>query len=158
MSQGNTDVTNQVSRTGTAALCGTDHLQPCALGEVLDQISGKWAIGIIHAASGGPVRFTELERIVEGISRRMLTLNLRKLERDGLLIRTVHPTVPPRVEYELTEAARELNGTFALLVDWAMRHRGSIAASRQEYDAGRAKPAGQLPERNPRRDDASSAA
>lgn len=135
MSQRNTDVSDPVSES---ILCiGSDgrHVVPCAMGEVLDQISGKWAIGIISAAAEGPVRFTELERRVEGISRRMLTLNLRKLERDGLLVRTVYPTVPPRVEYEVTDIARELHDTFKLLIDWAKRHGAAIAEARERYDA-----------------------
>ncbi len=106
----------------------------CAISEVLDHVSGKWSIGIVIAAADGPIRFTELERTVEGISRRMLTLNLRKLERDGLLIRTVFPTVPPRVEYELTPIARELVESFALLTAWAERHRGAISQARHDYD------------------------
>jgi DNA-binding HxlR family transcriptional regulator len=109
--------------------------QTCSAGEVLDQLSGKWHIGIIMAAMPGPIRFTELERQVNGISRRMLTLALRKLERDGLLIRTVYPTVPPKVEYTLTHIARELHDSFAGLVEWADRHRASIAAARASYDA-----------------------
>ena len=64
----------------------------------------------------------------------MLTLNLRKLERDGLLIRTVYPTVPPKVEYSLTPIARELGESFATLTAWAERHRHAIAASRRKYD------------------------
>ena len=64
----------------------------------------------------------------------MLTLNLRKLERDGLLIRTVYPTVPPRVEYRLTPIVRELAGSFAVLTAWAERHRRAIAAARKAYD------------------------
>ena len=66
--------------------------------QVLDHVGGKWSVSILLAAIAGPVRFSELERLVEGISRRMLTLTLRNLERDGLLIRTVHPVVPPKVE------------------------------------------------------------
>src|ERR1700694_3537148 len=81
--------------------------EACPVSEVLDHVSGKWSIGILVAAARGPVRFTELERSIRGISRRMLTLKLRKLERDGLLIRTVHPVVPPKVEYTLTEMAQE---------------------------------------------------
>ena len=73
--------------------------EACPVSEVLDRVSGKWSIGILVAVAQGPVRFTELERSITGISRRMLTLKLRKLERDGLLIRTVHPVVPPKVEY-----------------------------------------------------------
>lgn len=134
MSQRNTDVTHQVSPLGLRESSDQDHKEPCALGEVLDQISGKWSIGIVHAAADGPIRFTELERRVDGISRRMLTLNLRKLERDGLLIRTVYPTVPPKVEYTLTEIARELHATFAILIDWAKRNGGAIAEARERYD------------------------
>ncbi|NKQ52138.1 helix-turn-helix transcriptional regulator [Amycolatopsis sp. K13G38] len=112
--------------------------EACPIVEVLDHVAGKWSIGIIVAAANGPVRFTELERAVEGISRRMLTLNLRKLERDGLLVRTVYPTVPPRVEYELTDMARELYESLRGLLDRAQKHRGSIAASRIAYDSGNA--------------------
>src|SRR6202142_3465279 len=90
----------------------------CPIGEVLDHIAGKWSIGIIVAAAAGPIRFTELERAIEGISRRMLTLNLRKLERDGLLGRTVYPTVPPKVDYRLTMIAQELVRSFAMLTSW----------------------------------------
>ncbi|MEV0067361.1 helix-turn-helix domain-containing protein [Amycolatopsis sp. NPDC050768] len=129
MSQGNTGVTDQVSRIDP------EKLEACTLLEVLNRISGKWAIGILLEASQGPVRFTELERSVAGISRRMLTLTLRNLERDGLLERTVYPTVPPRVEYEATPMARELYGTLSGLVDWAQRHREAIAVSREVYDA-----------------------
>lgn len=123
MSQGHTDVPEE------------DDVETCSLGEVLEQVSGKWNIGIIMAAMRGPIRFTELEREVQGISRRMLTLTLRKLERDGLLVRTVYPTVPPKVEYTLTDIARELYDTFTGLTAWADRHKASIAASRRAYDA-----------------------
>ncbi|SDN20085.1 winged helix-turn-helix transcriptional regulator [Allokutzneria albata] len=112
--------------------------EACPIVEVLDHVAGKWAIGIIVAAARGPVRFTELERTVNGISRRMLTLTLRKLERDGLLHRTVYPTVPPKVEYSLTDIARELHESLSSLVDWAERHRGTIAAARRSYDGAAA--------------------
>jgi DNA-binding HxlR family transcriptional regulator len=109
-------------------------LDACPISEVLDHVAGKWSIGIIVAAAAGPIRFTELERAVEGISRRMLTLNLRKLERDGLLCRTVYPTVPPKVEYTLTPMARELHDSLVQLTDWAQRYRGPIAEARHAYD------------------------
>jgi DNA-binding HxlR family transcriptional regulator len=112
--------------------------EACPIVEVLDHVAGKWSISIIVAAANGPVRFTELERAVEGISRRMLTLNLRKLERDGLLVRTVYPTVPPKVEYTLTDMARELYSSLRGLLDWAERHRGEIGRARAVYDAARA--------------------
>ncbi|MBW5480623.1 winged helix-turn-helix transcriptional regulator [Streptomyces bambusae] len=123
MSHRHTDVTDQVSN------------EACPLTEVLDHVAGKWSIGILVAAAQGPVRFTELERTITGISRRMLTLNLRKLERDGLLVRTVHPTVPPRVEYRLTPMAQELRATLSGLVGWAERHRADITTARATYDA-----------------------
>jgi DNA-binding HxlR family transcriptional regulator len=109
--------------------------EACPLSEVIDHVAGKWSIGILVAAAPGPIRFTELERAINGISRRMLTLTLRKLERDGLLHRTVYPTVPPKVEYTLTEMAKELYETLRSLTDWAERHRADIAASQTLYDA-----------------------
>ncbi|MEO3743421.1 helix-turn-helix domain-containing protein [Plantactinospora sp. B5E13] len=106
----------------------------CTSREVLDRVGGKWSIAIIIEASRRPVRFTELERAVEGISRRMLALTLRNLERDGLLTRTVHPTVPPRVVYAATEIARELYEALVILTGWAERHRAAVAAAREAYD------------------------
>nr|BFD87317.1 helix-turn-helix domain-containing protein [Streptomyces sp. Xyl84] len=123
MSRSNTHVSEEV----------TD--EACPLVEVLDHVAGKWSISILVAAARGPVRFTELERSIDGISRRMLTLNLRRLERDGLLTRTVHPTVPPKVEYRLTPMARELYSYLTGLVGWAERHRGAIAQARAAYDS-----------------------
>ncbi|MEU9109811.1 helix-turn-helix domain-containing protein [Streptomyces xanthophaeus] len=115
--------------------------EACPVTEVIDHVSGKWSIGILIAAAQGPVRFTELERTINGISRRMLTLNLRKLERDGLLVRTVYPTVPPKVEYSLTPIARELHASLAGLVGWAERHRSAVAESRAAYDTAAAQDA-----------------
>src|SRR5262249_1940598 len=91
----------------------------------------------LRSAIGGPVRFCPLERLIQGISRRMLTLTLRNLERDGLLVRTVYPTVPPKVEYTATDMARELRDCLAALTDWAERHRADIATARAAYDSGR---------------------
>ncbi|MEU2616808.1 winged helix-turn-helix transcriptional regulator [Streptomyces sp. NPDC054813] len=124
MSQRNTGVTVQVVNAGT-----------CPVREVLDRVAGKWSVQILVAASHGPIRFTELERGIEGISRRMLTLTLRNLERDGLVTRTVYPTVPPKVEYGLTPVALELHETLQRLTDWAERNRGYIAQARAAYDA-----------------------
>ncbi|GAA4894634.1 winged helix-turn-helix transcriptional regulator [Streptomyces coeruleoprunus] len=123
MSQGNTRVTPQVVNA-----------EACPIREVLDRVVGKWSVPILIAAGHGPIRFTELERGIEGISRRMLTLTLRNLERDGLVTRTVYPTVPPKVEYALTPVARELHATLTNLTQWAERHRVSIAESRARYD------------------------
>jgi len=128
MSQGNIDVSVE------AAVVDPEKLDACTVLEVINRVSGKWAIGILLEATRGPVRFTQLERSVQGISRRMLTLTLRNLERDGLLVRTVYPTVPPRVEYEATAMAKELYASLSGLVGWAERHRDSIAAARVRYD------------------------
>jgi DNA-binding HxlR family transcriptional regulator len=134
MSQRNTRVTLQLS---DPVDCATELMaEACTLGQVLDHVGGKWSVPILLAAIDAPVRFSELERLIQGISRRMLTLTLRNLERDGLLIRTVYPTVPPRVEYTATEMARELRVTLAGLTDWAERHRADIATARTAYDAG----------------------
>lgn len=131
MSQRNSGVTVEVSPDVELENVG----EPCAVREVLDRISGKWSIQIILAAAEKPVRFTELERSIPGISRRMLTLTLRSLERDGLLVRTVYPTVPAKVVYSVTDSARELHDAFLTLMDWAERNRAAISASRAAYDA-----------------------
>ncbi|HZE41974.1 MAG TPA: helix-turn-helix domain-containing protein [Stackebrandtia sp.] len=112
--------------------------EACPIVQVIDRVAGKWAVSILIAAIQSPVRYTELERAIPGISRRMLTLTLRGLERDGLLTRTVYPTVPPKVEYAATEGARELYGHLTGLVDWARRHRPDIIAARAAYDAQQA--------------------
>jgi DNA-binding HxlR family transcriptional regulator len=138
MFQGHTGVTVEVTGSGCEQAHSRDRAhsedQACTVRQVLDRVGGKWSIGILVAASGGPVRFTELERSVEGISRRMLTLTLRNLERDGLLARTVYPTVPPKVEYTATPMARELYDALTTLTSWADRHRADIAEAREEYD------------------------
>ncbi|MFG3105264.1 winged helix-turn-helix transcriptional regulator [Streptomyces tendae] len=123
MSQRNTGVTSQVVNA-----------HACPVREVLDRVAGKWSVQILVAAAHGPIRFTDLERGIEGISRRMLTLTLRNLERDGLVTRTVHPTVPPKVEYALTPVARELHTSLQQLTDWAERNRLYVAEARAAYD------------------------
>jgi DNA-binding HxlR family transcriptional regulator len=136
MSQGHNGVTVEVTRPG----CELDHNEDpaCTVRQVLDRVGGKWSIGVLVAASDGPVRFTQLERSIEGISRRMLTLTLRNLERDGLLTRTIYPTVPPKVEYTATPMARELYDSLITLTTWAEHHRDDIAASRADYDRAHA--------------------
>lgn len=119
------DSRDRVRRSG-------DHA--CRLSEVVERVSGKWSIGVLLAASHGPIRYTELERAVSGISRRMLTLTLRNLQRDGLLVRTVYSTVPPKVEYTLTDIAAELCEALTALTDWAQRHEETIETARQDYD------------------------
>jgi DNA-binding HxlR family transcriptional regulator len=130
-----------VSQGNSCVTVTTQQARACTVREALDRVGGKWSIGILIAASQGPIRFTELERQVEGISRRMLTLTLRNLERDGLLHRRVHPTVPPKVEYTATPMALELYESLVALTQWAERHRTSISAARTAYDREHGAPA-----------------
>ncbi|MFJ8198079.1 winged helix-turn-helix transcriptional regulator [Streptomyces sp. NPDC096152] len=132
MSQRNTRVTTQVSGSRQCESPAAE--AACSVLEVLGRVSGKWSIGILLVTTQGPARFTELERQVKGISRRMLTLTLRNLERDGLLTRTVYPTVPPKVEYTATPMARELYESLLALTGWAERHRHQIDQARAAYD------------------------
>ncbi|WP_331766982.1 helix-turn-helix domain-containing protein [Embleya sp. NBC_00896] len=144
MSRSNTEVPVQVTgvldpRAGAPEQDSTDPVEitwanACQVVGTLDHVAGKWSIGILVSVAEGPIRFTELERAVPGISRRILTMNLRRLERDGLLRRTVYPTVPPKVEYTLTDVARELTASLTGLVRWAERHGPTIAAAREVYD------------------------
>ena len=83
----------------------------------------------------GPKRFNELKRMINGISQRMLTLTLRGLERDGLVTRTIFPTIPPRVDYELTDLGRGLARPVAALGLWAREHQSEIEAARTRFDA-----------------------
>ncbi|MFE2428388.1 winged helix-turn-helix transcriptional regulator [Streptomyces sp. NPDC059373] len=110
------------------------HEVACPIRDILDRVGNKWSVQIILAVIQRPIRFTELERGIPGISRRMLTLTLRHLERDGMLIRTVYPTVPPKVEYTATDIARELYEPLEAMAAWARRHRPTIDSARAAYD------------------------
>jgi DNA-binding HxlR family transcriptional regulator len=106
---------------------------------VLARVGDKWSVLVVGALSDGPLRFSALKREIEGISQRMLTLTLRNLERDGLLTRMVTPTIPPRVDYELTKAGRTLLDVVESLAEWAEKNRGAIQAARDKYDAAKVK-------------------
>jgi DNA-binding HxlR family transcriptional regulator len=106
-----------------------------AVREVLDRIGDKWSVLIVSVLGDGSKRFSELRRSIEGISQRMLTLTLRGLERDGLVTRTIFPTVPPRVDYELTRLGRTLLEPLSALAEWARKHRTTIQEARLRYDA-----------------------
>lgn len=103
--------------------------------EILDLIGDKWTLYIIATLRNGPLRFNELRRQIDGISQRMLTINLRGLERDGLVKRTLFPTIPPRVDYELTEVGRTLLAPVMALVTWANSNRETIQDARARFDA-----------------------
>jgi DNA-binding HxlR family transcriptional regulator len=102
---------------------------------VLARVGDKWSVLVIMLLGGGPCRFNELKRMVGGISQRMLTLTLRGLERDGLVTRTVFPTVPPRVDYELTDLGRGLSKPVQALGAWARAHQREIESARARFDA-----------------------
>lgn len=111
----------------------------CPSREVLDRIGDKWSVLILGQLADGPCRFTELAKAIEGVSQKMLTQTLRGLERDGLVTRTVHASVPPRVDYELTALGRTLSAPLYALETWAKDHMGDVVRARTRYDAKRAK-------------------
>jgi len=106
----------------------------CPVRDVLDRVGDKWSVLVLHLLGGGTHRFTELRDAVDGISQRMLTVTLRGLERDGLVSRTVHPVVPPRVDYTLTDLGHSLSATIGNLVAWAEENRARIDRARSDYD------------------------
>ncbi|MEU1693557.1 winged helix-turn-helix transcriptional regulator [Streptomyces hirsutus] len=103
--------------------------------EIFSDVANKWALLIIEGLGDRTLRFSELRDAVEGISHKMLTQNLRMLERYGLVERTVHPTVPPRVEYTLTEPGRALRAVVDGMCDWTHQHLGHIDAARHRFDS-----------------------
>lgn len=118
-----------------------DELDPiCGQGgararEVLDLVSDKWSLYVVAALGQGPLRFSQARRVVAGISQRMLTVTLRRLVRDGLVSRTVVPTVPPQVTYALTETGHSLRLAVQPLIEWAFSTVEDIDAARATYDA-----------------------
>ena len=105
-----------------------------AVASVLARVGDKWSVFVIMILGNGPRRFNEIKRMVGGISQRMLTLTLRGLERDGLVTRTVFPTIPPRVDYELTELGHGLSNPVKALGAWAHAHRPEIESARAKFD------------------------
>lgn len=102
--------------------------------EILDRIGDKWSLYIIASLAKGTMRFNELRRGIDGISQRMLTLTLRGLERDGLVTRTIYPTIPPRVDYELTELGHTLLVPVMALVSWADNNQLAIKEAHERFD------------------------
>jgi len=106
---------------------------------ILARVGDKWSVFVIMLLGDGPRRFNEIKRMVGGISQRMLTLTLRGLERDGLVTRTVFPTIPPRVDYELTDLGRGLWQPVEALGKWASDHQSQIEGARARFDGRNAK-------------------
>jgi DNA-binding HxlR family transcriptional regulator len=111
-----------------------EHSDCRAVASVLARVGDKWSVFVIMVLGGGPRRFNELKRMIGGISQRMLTLTLRGLERDGLITRTVFPTIPPRVDYELTDLGRGLWKPVEALGAWAHEHQPEIEGARARFD------------------------
>jgi len=118
--------------TGTGAV---SEPTSCRAREVLQRVGDKWSVLAIDLLGQGTMRFSELHRAIDGITARMLTVTLRGLERDGIVTRTIHPVIPPRVEYALTPMGRTLLDTIGQLVAWADSHLPEIEAARVAYDA-----------------------
>ena len=102
---------------------------------LLARIGDKWTVLVVQTLGDGPKRFNELRREIPSVSQRMLTLTLRNLERDGLVNRTVTPTIPPRVDYELTELGQSLQKPICGLATWAMNNVEAIHSAQSRFDA-----------------------
>src|SRR5216683_5865341 len=130
-------MTTRNAQEGTRTIPGNLHVpEDCrAASEVLARVGDKWTVLVVSTLGDGPMRFNALRRALGSISQRMLTLTLRALERDGLVTRTVFPTVPPRVDYELTRLGRSLLEPVRALGLWARKNRAGIQDARRRFDA-----------------------
>jgi DNA-binding HxlR family transcriptional regulator len=130
-------MTARRKQEGTSMLPSNLHVpEDCrAVSEVLARIGDKWTVLVVGELGNGPKRFNEIRRALGSISQRMLTLTLRGLERDGLVTRTVFPTIPPRVDYELTKLGRSLLEPVSGLGLWARKNRETIQEARRRFDA-----------------------
>lgn len=109
-----------------------------AVADILSRVGDKWSVNVVRLLAPGPMRFNEMRRAISAISQRMLSLTLRGLERDGLVTRTVTPSIPPRVDYALTALGRTLIGPICALAEWAAANQGAVATARAEFDLANA--------------------
>lgn len=121
----------QIEKGGVASVANS--CRPVT--DILSRVGDKWSVMIVMLLGPGPRRFNEIRRAINGISQRMLTLTLRGLERDGLVTRTVFPTIPPRVDYELTGLGQSLRRPIDALGEWAFANRDEIDAARARFDS-----------------------
>jgi len=124
-----------VTTSAESVLVGSPYHADCPTRHILDRVGDRWTVLIVGALWDDGVRFAELRRRIVGISQKMLTQTLRGLERDGIVLRTVHPGNPAPVEYSLTEAGRALREPLRALEDWALKHLEYVTASQETYDA-----------------------
>ena len=115
------------------------YLRGCASRTALEVIANKWTHLAVCALRDGPMRFGELRRRLQGVTQKMLTQTLRMLERNGLVTRTLYPTIPPRVDYELTDLGRSAVTILDEILRWSERHSAEITAARERYDEGGAE-------------------
>jgi len=129
-------MTGKKAQEGTNRIPGNLHVpEDCrAVSEVLARVGDKWTILVVGELGPGPRRFNEIRKALGSISQRMLTLTLRGLERDGLVTRTVFPTIPPKVEYELTALGRSLLVPVSGIGLWARQNRAAIQEARERFD------------------------
>ncbi|CAL9285345.1 winged helix-turn-helix transcriptional regulator [Streptomyces sp. SudanB182_2057] len=121
-----------LGRTGPCARWPAE--QGETIRQIVDRAGDKWSVLVIGTLENGPLRYTDLQRSIPGISQRMLTHTLRQLRRDGLVTRTAYPEVPPRVEYALTGLGATLLVAVTALIDWAGTHHDEITRNRAQYD------------------------
>ncbi|MEV0331346.1 helix-turn-helix domain-containing protein [Nocardia sp. NPDC050717] len=122
-------------RRAEAGAAYNAYLAECPARQLLDRIGDKWVSLAINALADGPLRYSELNQRLPGVSQKMLTQTLRNLERDGLVTRTVLPEVPVRVEYRLTPLGEELLPVMCAIKSWAEQHMGQVLSARAAYDA-----------------------
>lgn len=114
--------------------CGSSEHEDCGLRLILDRLGERWTVMTLAELSGSPKRYRELERALTGISQRMMTLTLRRLERDGYILRHVESTVPASVTYELSGLGRSFADQVALLVEWSSQHKSQLELARSVFD------------------------
>ncbi|NIK69372.1 helix-turn-helix domain-containing protein [Paenibacillus sp. BK720] len=108
---------------------------PCHYRRALEIVSSQWTVLVFYELESGKRRYSDLKKRVEGVAQKMLTQTMRQLERDGLVVRYVHPTVPPTVEYELTPLGQTLIGPMRILHQWTDAHYDSVLRARKAFDA-----------------------
>jgi DNA-binding HxlR family transcriptional regulator len=104
------------------------------IAHILSRVGDKWTILLLNVLGDNTMRFKDLHRAVPGISQRMLTVTVRNLERDGLVVRTIYPTIPPKVEYALSDRGRSLRCALVPVADWVTANRDGIEESQQRFD------------------------
>lgn len=127
-------MTGGVSDLKKSDVVDDSHTDCRAVGQILDRIGDKWTIMVVGVLANGKLRFNEIMRAIGGVSHRMLTLTLRGLERDGLVKRTAYTTIPPKVEYELTELGRSLIEPLRILAAWSVQRRAAMESARRNFD------------------------